>query len=245
MDDRKSSMAHTHSIVYRHRQMTINLTSGPLHDIRQTIHKEDVLRIFTKYDLKWLPNDQGSVVTNPEQFDFYEWYFAYGRILQPKTILEIGVFGGASILFLCLGSGTSPSFIQLVDNQTYPHLLQNAVERIRKVADTAVIDALLFDSQRLPSLANSAGVQFDIVSIDGDHRIGPCYHDLHIAAPNLAADGHILCDDARHEDVSSAIDRYLSEHPELADLYVETLTGTRVLHRRDNGHLERCPLITR
>jgi predicted O-methyltransferase YrrM len=223
--------------------MTIELTSGHLHDIRHTIRKDDVLQIFLKYGLKWLPNDHGSVVTNPEQFDYYEWYFAYGQLLQPKTILEIGVFGGASVLFLCLGYGTSPDFIQLVDNQTYPHLLKDAVDRIRTVADRAVIDAIMFDSQRMPSLPNSANVQFDIISIDGDHRIGPCYHDLHIAAPNLAADGHILCDDARHGDVSSAIDRYLSEHPELADLYVETLTGTRILHRQDNGHLERCPLL--
>lgn len=179
----------------------------------------------------------------PTEEDFYEWYYAYGRLLRPKTMLEIGVLGGASVVAACLGAGAGAlREVHLIDDESHDRResLADAADAVSLAAPCAAVSYFREDSQRMARLP--PGPQFDLISVDGDHRVGPCYHDLRISLPRLAADGHMLVDDAQWSWVQEACDAFVREHPELDDLFVRTKTGTRVLHATGE-HLSRCPLL--
>ena len=178
----------------------------------------------------------------PTELDFYEWYYAYGRLLKPQTMLEIGVLGGASVVAVCLGAGSSLCEVHLIDDESHDRResLADAANAVMRAAPCAQVSMFREDSQRLARLP--AGPQFDLISLDGDHRVGPCFHDLRICLPRLAEDGHVLVDDAQWSWVQEACDAFTAVHPELDDLFVATKTGTRVLHRAGE-HLLRCPLL--
>jgi len=178
--------------------------------------------------------------------DYYEWYFAYGEVLRPKTVLEIGVLGGGSAASLVLGAGGENCSIEhfdLIDNESHDQQavpLALAASRVTRAAGGKFrANAYLLDSQRLRALPD--GPLYDLISIDGDHRTGPCFHDLRISLPRLAPGGHILCDDAQWDWVKWAVDDFVAEHAWLDDLFVATHTGTRVLHSM--GHIGECPLL--
>lgn len=186
-------------------------------------------------------------VTERGVHDYYEWYYAYGRILRPRSILEIGVLGGGSVVALCLGAGEGMvRQVHLVDDESASEKwkLADAATAVRAVAPacevTIFAGADAGDSQRLAVLP--AGPVFDVISIDADHRVGPCYHDLRISLPRLAADGHVLVDDAQWSWVRDAVDAFTADRPALDDLFVATKTGTRILHG-SGEHLLRCPLL--
>lgn len=178
----------------------------------------------------------------PTEGDFYEWYFGYGAVLRPRIFLEIGVLGGASIVALCLGAGSVVGHVVLMDDESHdrPVSLADAEDSVHRVVPRARIESFKEDTQRLAQLP--PGPLFDLISIDGDHRVGPCYHDLRICLPRLAPEGHILVDDAQWCWVKDACDAFLCAHPELDDLFVRTKTGTRILHF-GGDHLQRCPLL--
>ena len=217
------------------------LTSGSLHDIAHGVSIQ-VPELLASNGLVWGPGDAGNIVTQPGQLDYYEWYYAYGRLLAPKRIVEIGVYGGGSVALVCLGAVNPPALIELIDNESYGSSLAEVSERLRKIAPECLIVAIPEDSQRLAELPVPAEGRFDLVSIDGDHRVGPCYHDLRITLPHLTQDGHILVDDARYPWVRDAVTAFVADHPELHEIYVETFTGTSILHREN--HIDRCPLLS-
>lgn len=180
---------------------------------------------------------------------YYEWYYAYGRLLRPATILEIGVLGGGSVASLAIGTHEGQrdlTNIWLVDDRSHDGgssavALSTVADRVRRVVPgSCIMRTFEEDSQRLAALL--PGPLFDVISIDADHRIGPCYHDLRISLPRLAPDGHILVDDAQWTWVRDAVDAFVADHPHLDDLFVATMTGTRILHLAGE-HLDRCPLL--
>lgn len=206
-----------------------------------------VPRLLEDYGLYWASNDDGNIITKPGQLDYYEWYYAYGRLFLPRRILEIGVYGGASVLFACLGAADGqrqPELVQLLDNEQYRRSTKEAASRIAQVASGCRFVTLAHDSLALTELPVPEGGSFDFISIDGDHRSAACYHDMRISLPHMTPDGHILVDDGRATMVEVAVKDFVSDRPFLYETFVEgTFTGTRILHRKDNGHPERCPLL--
>jgi hypothetical protein len=195
-------------------------------------------------DAGFKPNE--NTVTPPGQRDFYEWYFAYGAILRPARVLEIGVFGGASMFSLCAGAGSGVVHkAWLLDDESgigRVCTLDGAAIAVRRHAREVTV--LKEDSQRIGRLASRIGDQtLDVISIDGDHRVGPCYHDLRITLPHLGENGHVICDDGNWPWVQDAVSDFLAEHPDLTAFRVNTFTGTIVIHRK--GHEPRCPLMVK
>lgn len=177
---------------------------------------------------------------------YYEWYYAYGLVLRPTTLLEVGVLGGGSVISTALGArdaGCAMTTVWLVDDGSDARSVPLSVvsNRLRSILPpSCIVRPIEEDSQRMRSLPPSA--PFDIISIDADHRVGPCYHDLRISLPMLAHDGHVLVDDAQWSWVRDAVDAFVADRPHLDDLYVETMTGTRILHFAGE-HLDHCPLL--
>lgn len=183
-----------------------------------------------------------TTVTPEGQHDYYEWYYAYGKILQPKTVLEIGVFGGGSMFALCAGAGDCVERVDLVDDESDQRPLGEAAGRVRRTAKNVIEHVQ--DSQRVARLKDVVGEgPFDVISVDGDHRVGPCYHDLRIALPLLAEDGHIIVDDGNWPWVKQACEDFLDDSRTLDAFHVNTFTGTIVMHRAGAEHAGCCPLI--
>jgi hypothetical protein len=220
--------------------------SSPLRTLKNAA-APTIEKWLTGLGFVWTKEDAScTLVTPPGQRDFYEWYYAYGQLLKPRRVLEIGVFGGASITSIVAGAAGSVEYVQLVDDESKGCGLDEACTRLRKVLPTAPIAILKEDSQRMAKLPVDGG-PFDLVSIDGDHRVGPCYHDLRITLPHLAPEGHIIIDDGKWPWVRDAVADFVGDHsatlvPGLHEIFVDTYTGTRILHR-GGDHLDRCPLL--
>lgn len=170
--------------------------------------------------------------------DYYEWYWAAGALFRPRRVLEIGVYGGGSTLALVHGArsvGHTLDEIVLIDNEDDGRPLEAARARVAAAAPTATVRALREDSQRLAELP---GRGYDLVSVDGDHRVGPCYHDTRLALAALAPGGHVVCDDGSWPWVRQALDAFLAERPHLRGDFVRTKTGMIIVH----ACLDLCPL---
>jgi hypothetical protein len=192
-----------------------------------------ILQLLRQYGLL-----SSEIVTPSGQLDYYEWYWAYGEILRPRNVLEIGVLGGGSMVALCAGADQHVRRVTLIDDESDKRSLSQAADRIRKAAgpNCEVVQSKQ-DSQRLHRI--DTNVMYDVISIDGDHRVGPCFHDLRLTLPALAPNGHIICDDGNWPWVVQAVSDMMHLRSDLNALHVNTFTGSIVLHKCGNA----CPLL--
>lgn len=186
------------------------------------------------------------IVTPDAMANYYEWYAAIASLLKPKNYLEIGVYGGGSAIATALGAGEALKEIVLIDNESDGRKMLDAIDRIKKMTRATIVGFCgehEGDSQRMYRLpASSHGVDgYDLITVDGDHRIGPAYYDLRLALERLAPGGHIIVDDYNWPWVTKAVDMVLSDEIVLADGMVLsddseaahsicTFTGTAIIH---------------
>ena len=147
---------------------------------------------------------------------YYDLKYRIVQVVQPKSILEIGVRAGYSAAAFIAASDLDVKYVGLdFDNSDadiqnrhggYPKYSLWALESLKTHFPGATIEIVQIDTQVEPIELDEV---FDFVHVDGDHSHEGCYHDLNQVEKYAK---WILVDDYFHiEDVRSAVDRWLSE----------------------------------
>lgn len=183
-------------------------------NIPASIHDVIPSEFFTKYDsydYVWSGN-------------CFEWYWSLGKVLRPKSFLEIGVRFGFSFL-PTIQSTDSIEYALGWDLETYGNN-QIANENISKYyTGNAKWEILHIDSQEQTELPQF----FDLVSIDGCHDYDCKIHDLKLCIDHC---NYVILDDYDyHQDVRRATDFFLKEYAEHLEwnLYIPTFRGSQLI----------------
>lgn len=126
--------------------------------------------------------------------DNYEWYFTYGKIYQPKSILEVGVRYGYSVFSMCKGSGIVDKVV-LVDNEMdEPGCLDYAQKYFNEVFPLMEVVLYKDDSSVVYKSINE---KFDLVHIDANHKPMHVQSDFRNFWPLVKPGGTMILDDMR------------------------------------------------
>ena len=154
----------------------------------------------------------------------FEWYYALGKALQPKTFFEIGVRFGFSFLPAMVGSDAMEYALGW-DLETYGN---NTIAN-RNIGEhyhgTTKWEIKHIDSQ----LESELPQFFDLVSIDGCHDFDCKIHDLEMC---IGKCGYVILDDYDyHKDVRNATDKFLADNAEHIEWnhYFPTFRGSQLI----------------
>jgi hypothetical protein len=193
----------------RHKLLYDIYTEKPnsIHDVIES-------EFFTKYDsydYVWSRN-------------CFEWYWALGKVINPKTFLEIGVRFGFSFL-PTIQNSTNLEYALGWDLETYGNN-QIAKENIGKYyTGNAKWEILHVDSQEQKELP----MFFDLVSIDGCHDYDCKIHDLKLCIGKCK---YVILDDYDyHSNVRNSVDFFLKEYSEYIEWneYIPTFRGSQLI----------------
>lgn len=180
----------------------------------ESIHDVVDTEFFTRYD----------------KYDYvfsgncFEWYWALGKALQPKTFLEIGVRFGFSFL-PTIQSSRKAEYALGWDLETYGNN-KIAIDNIgRHYKGNCKWEILHIDSQEQKELPQ----HFDLVSIDGCHDYDCKVHDLKLCIGKC--DYVILDDYDYHNDVRMSTDYFLRQYAEHIEWneYIPTFRGSQLI----------------
>jgi hypothetical protein len=193
---------------------------------------------FLQPDDPWLATEAPDLVRR-----IYREKYQIAALLQPRTLLEIGVRAGYS----------AAAFLSAVPDCTYLGLdadkavhggWPGAPEKARatlKCHFNGRADVVFVDTQQVVSLPP---ISVDLVHVDGDHSYGGCLHDLQLAA---GAARWILVDDLEWlPPVRAAVTAFLDQTRHRAielptgrgDMLIEVRPRTRTFsHGGDTGDL--------
>ena len=139
--------------------------------------------------------------------NYYEWYYAFGAYYKPKTILEIGVRFGYSLLSMIVGS-PSVEYVRGWDIDCYSadsHNVANSAIRSR-IKDGIDFSVDVVNSQELTELPQF----FDLIHIDGDHSYEGKVHDLELCIGKCRV--MVVDDYWHHQPVQQAVNDFLMKH---------------------------------
>jgi len=179
-----------------------------------SIHDVIPSEFFTKYDsydYVWSGN-------------CFEWYWALGKVLKPKTFMEIGVRFGFSFL-PTIQSSPNIEYALGWDLETYGNN-QIANENIGKYyTGGAKWEIQHVDSQLETELPQF----FDLISIDGCHDFDCKVHDLKMC---IGKCHYVILDDYDyHQDVRNSTDAFLRDYAEHIEWneYLPTFRGSQLI----------------
>lgn len=157
----------------------------------------------------------------------YPTYHAIGRVLNPRSILEVGVRFGYSLASLAAGLEPGARIFG-VDQETYEMDSNAQAAASLKLLG---IEAQLFrgDSRTFDVMACTGRKQFDLIHIDGDHTADGALHDLLRFAQ---FSDRLLVDDVLDSRVWAAVKAFatLQERP-ISLTYFDTATGLVLIER--------------
>lgn len=154
----------------------------------------------------------------------FEWYWALGKVIQPKSFLEIGVRFGFSFL-PSIQSSDKIEYALGWDLETYGN---NTIanQNIGKYYNgNAKWEIQHIDSQ----LQNELPQFFDLVSIDGCHDFDCKIHDLKLC---IGKSSYVILDDYDyHQEVRNSTDLFIKEHSEHIEWeeYLPTFRGSKLI----------------
>lgn len=154
----------------------------------------------------------------------FEWYWALGKVLQPKNFLEIGVRFGFSFL-PTIEPSKKTEYALGWDLETYGDN-KIADDNIGKYyTGKAKWEIQHVDSQQEKKLPKF----FELVSIDGCHDYDCKIHDLKLCIG--ACDYVILDDYDYHNDVRMATNTFLRKHKNDIEWneYIPTFRGSQLI----------------
>jgi predicted O-methyltransferase YrrM len=161
----------------------------------------------------------------------YEVKFALARLLQPRSILEIGVRAGYSALAF-LTACPEASYVGIDSNSDTHGGFHGALDHARELLapfQTVVLEMTSANyGEQLGANPDPSG--FDLVHVDGDHSLDGCLADLRLA--DRLQPRTILVDDVLGiPEVQSACDRFLEETSGrwLSLVIPDTHNGVRLL----------------
>ena len=198
---------------------------------------------------KYIPEDIFSVV--PREFfeddlghpdhdeyllcgNYYEYYYALSKYYQPKSMLEIGVRRGYSMVFLIMGSDNIEQVagwdIPTPDHDNYVQDCLNGLdEKILKYTKKDIKLYLKYcDSQKV----NSIDDKCDLIHIDGCHEHDAKIHDLELT---IGKSKVVIVDDYKCDTVGAACSEFLRRHLSKFNCCyaIDTLRGTLVLEQKE------------
>lgn len=188
-------------------QEIYNAKPDSIHDV---IPSEFFTR-YDSYDYVWSKN-------------CFEWYWALGKALQPKSFLEIGVRFGFSFL-PTIESTSTVEYALGWDLETYGN---NTIanENIGKYYNgNCKWEIKHIDSQLQTELPQF----FDLVSIDGCHDYDCKIHDLKLC---IGKCHYVILDDYDyHHDVRRSTDFFLKEYANEIEWneYIPTFRGSQLI----------------
>lgn len=176
----------------------------------------------------------------------YSWYSEIARLQNPDKVLEFGVgFGYSSYAMLsgCALNMRIPSLLTWIDfceGKVAPDGNHDYALGLLRGAFDIKLDDRFLNSHEIQDFDH----KYDLISIDGDHTVSGCLHDLRVSEKSLAIDGHIVCHDTNDRPVRDAIDTFCVEQEgKFVQMYFPDLyQGCTIVHRND-GHLESCPMF--
>jgi len=174
-------------------------------------------------------------------YDYYEWYYTYGKLFKPKTLLEIGVRRGYSAISLGLGSQQIEEYF-LIDNAEDGVPLAEGGANIQTAFPKAKINMLQQNSQDIKNISEFVPTFVDMVHIDGRHDFKGATNDLKLTYSICS--NIIVLDDVGHHKNEQGIEKYihgieeailyfLAAHKEFViNSHICNWTGNIILQRR-------------
>lgn len=154
----------------------------------------------------------------------HSYYYAICRLLQPRTILEIGVLDGLSMIAMLLGSPGAHCTGWDIEGYT-----KGSMQTARRNLNLCGITGERFDLQ----IRNSRDErmlhigQYDLIHIDGDHSYEGCIHDLNLT---VGSSSNVLLDDyIDHAGVTRAVDEFVNWHNKTLAGFLKLPTKTGVV----------------
>lgn len=151
------------------------------------------------------PNDQPAPLTWRR---CYETKYALARLLQPQSLLEIGVRTGYSAYGFCRACPGLRYRGLDRDGNTHGGFV-GAIAHARRILSPFDAEVLAITSEAYA--AQKSVDPFEVVHVDGDHSFAGCYGDLELA--RRCRPRAIIVDDyLALPDVQRACDEFLAVH---------------------------------
>lgn len=164
--------------------MTCHEIAAEVEKIRENKTGREILG-----DLVQPVDDQAEWITRS---DYYSYYYAIGRVINPRRYLEIGVRYGYSIKAIVDGSGIpwNETEVYGVDFESEPPSNQIAMDHLGSRLKR--FELLKDDSQELRNLYIPP---VDLGHVDALHTEDGVYHDIRLVWRCLKPGGVLLIDD--------------------------------------------------
>jgi len=179
-----------------------------------SIHDVIPSEFFTKYDsydYVWCGN-------------CFEWYWALGKVINPKSFMEIGVRFGFSFL-PTIQTATNLEYALGWDLETYGNNTIAKDNISKYYTGNAKWEIQHIDSQEQTALPQF----FDLVSIDGCHDYDCKIHDLKMSMDNCR---YVIIDDYDyHTDVRRSVSQFMRDYSNRIEwaLYIPTFRGSQLI----------------
>ena len=159
----------------------------------------------------------------------YEWYYTFGRLLQPTSILEIGVSRGYGSIAMGFGCENPPTHFFFVDNEIDGIPITTAIQNINQIFPNAIVETLIADSQIIESLPSHFIA--DVSHVDGCHTFGGVQKELALVYPCTRY--YIIVDDTHGEYIANGVKTFVSTHNDIQIIHeiTESLTGQMILKK--------------
>ena len=181
--------------------------------------------------LNYIDNDMFSMEKNDPVHDYilsnncYEWYYTIAKVLKPKSILEIGVRFGYSLVSMMKGAENSIEYVLGMDNDSYIHNSTQLARGYCELVKPNITTIDVVNSQKIQKLDR----HFDLVHIDGDHTYNGKIYDLNLIKNNCI---YCIIDDYDFIDsVRKATDDFMLDNTSIIKnkLYIPSFRGTMIL----------------
>lgn len=173
----------------------------------------------------------------------YEYYYAISKILQPKTIFEIGNRYGYSGISLMKGSPTATFKGWDLEAGTWGGALESSGTARRnfeksgfQVVEWTIIDPLdniqvfLYHQNSQAAVAENVPIS-DLIHIDGDHSYQGTYHDLEICKTRCK---HLIIDDYSFNTppdiVGPAVDDFIKNNEDIIEQVLHIPTFRKMVY---------------
>lgn len=187
-------------------------------------------KLYDKRTGGWYDADTKGICYGSVELEVGRFYYAFVQLLQPKMVLETGVFNGysTSCIAAALKNLNNGGQIFGIDPARLPHMWE----------DTDLKSLITW----IPTLSQDAiplieGKKFDILVLDSDHSYKTVMWELIHFEKYLEVGGHILMHDSLYFDGVGAAVKQLYRNPRF-----EVITFNSP--RRHGNDKSRCPGVT-
>ena len=187
-------------------------------------------KLYDKKTGGWYDIEANDIIYGSVEFEVGRFYYAFFQMLQPKMVLETGVFNGysTSCIAAALKDLNNEGHIFGIDPAHMLHLWENTdLKSLITWIPTLSQDAIPFIEDK----------KFDLLVLDSDHSYKTVMWELINFEKYLEVGGYILMHDSLFFDGVGAAVKQIYQNPRFE---VVTLNSPRT-HGNDQG---RCPGMT-